>query len=105
MRRLYFNVKNYHKSLEDYIKQVLNKEELDGKEVLTKEQMDNVQALKYQEYFEINISTALIYQEHLRWAMFYFLYDYKGMKLSQIRLENKKIFSVFYNRGKAKYNN
>ena len=51
----------------------------------------DIEELKYQQYFNINLSNALIYQEHLRWAMFYFLYDYKGMKLSEIKFINGKI--------------
>ena len=46
---------------------------------------------KYNDYFELNLGNALIYQEHLRWAMYYFLYDYKGMKLEDIKLIDGKI--------------
>ena len=85
----YFNVDNYHRSLEDYTKEVLGVKELTGKEVLTKEQIEKIETMKYSEYFKVNRSVALIYQEHLRWAMFYFMYDYKGMKKSQIYLSKE----------------
>lgn len=51
----------------------------------------------YEEYFKVNIVNALIYQEHLRWCMLYFIYDFKGMKLDELYLveytDNKNVKS------------
>ena len=71
-----YDSKKYHKSYEYYV---------------NKFGVEKADELKYKEYFELNLSNALIYQEHLRWAIYYFLYNYKGMKLSDIKLEKGKI--------------
>ena len=71
-----YNAKKYHKDIDYYI-------EMFG--------IKNAAEEKYNDYFELNLGNALIYQEHLRWAMYYFLYDYKGMKLEDIKLVNGKI--------------
>ena len=71
-----YNYKKYHKDIDEYI-------EMFGIAKAAEE--------KYNDYFELNVANALIYQEHLRWAMYYFLNDYKGMKLEQIILKDGKI--------------
>ncbi len=43
----------------------------------------------YNDYFTLNLRNALIYQEHLRWAMIYFLQDFKGMKLKDFEVIKK----------------
>ena len=71
-----YNAKKYHKDIDYYI-------EMFG--------ITNAAEEKYNDYFELNLGNALIYQEHLRWAMYYFLYDYKGLRLDEIKLVEGKI--------------
>ena len=95
----YYNPSLYHLSLEEIIKKELEDEDSEYSKLIkenTEESKAKAQLLieekKYSQYFNLNLGNALIYQEHLRWAMYYFLYDYRGMKLSDIHFdENGKI--------------
>lgn len=73
----YYNQKLTHKTIDDYIKEGYK--------------LGEAEQLKYEDYFKINLANALIYQEHLRWSMFYFLNDFKGLHLSEIRYKDGKI--------------
>ena len=73
----YFDIKNYYCCMDTLIEEGCTLIEAEEK--------------KYKEYFKINLANALIYQEHLRWCMFYFLYNFKGMKLSELKYKDNKI--------------
>lgn len=54
---------------------------------------DNVRNKEYNfnEYFEINTRTALAFQEHLRWLMFYIINGYSALPFDQIKYEGGRI--------------
>ena len=87
----YCNPSLYHLSLEEIREKELEDENSEYSKLIkedTEESKAKAEILleekKYAQYFNLNLGNALIYQEHLRWAMYYFLYDYRGMKLSDI---------------------
>jgi len=46
---------------------------------------DNKRAdYKYEKYFEVNTRTAIAYQEHLRWAMFYLVHGFTIMDMKEV---------------------
>ena len=45
----------------------------------------------YNQYFEINTRTALAYQEHLRWLMFYVLNGFSVLPFADIKYDGNKI--------------
>ena len=46
--------------------------------------------IRYNDYFEINTRTAIAYQEHLRWSIFYLIHGYRPMPFSEIRFDTEK---------------
>lgn len=54
---------------------------------------DNIRSKEYDfnEYFKINTRTAIAYQEHLRWMMFYIINGYSALPFDQIKYENGRI--------------
>lgn len=54
---------------------------------------DNIRNKEYdfKEYLKINTRTALAYQEHLRWMMFYIINGYSALPFDQIKYEGGKI--------------
>lgn len=55
----------------------------------------------YEEYKALSTRNALIYQEHLRWCVFYFLNGYRSMDLSEIGFQGKPIHKDPLNRKHA----
>lgn len=54
---------------------------------------DNVRKKEYDfnEYFKLNARTAIAYQEHLRWMMFYIINGYSALPFDKIKYENGKL--------------
>ncbi len=54
---------------------------------------DNIRKKEFDfnEYFKINTRTAIAYQEHLRWMMFYIMNGYSALPFDQIKYENGNI--------------
>lgn len=91
---LRFKIQMMGLNYDDYLNDRIDKNEYESILFKNKSKEDIVRLKEYQdyqEYFNINLRTALAFQEHLRWVAYYYANNFDQMKTKKIKFINNKL--------------